>query len=74
MSRYHHDPKGFEAGMKQDLEHDAELGADIIHLAQMVWRVLTWPVRLLLRPFRRGASEELDSGERPNRPTIRPRR
>ena len=76
MAQYHHDPKGHEAGMKRDYQNDMGLGSDIIHLAQMGWRVLVWPVRLLLRPFRRAASrvDELDAGERPNRPRIRPRR
>ena len=76
MAQYHYDPKGHEAGQMKDFQNDMGLGSDIIHLAQMGWRVLVWPVRLLLRPFRGGASkvDELDAGERPNRPTIRPRR
>ncbi len=73
---YHHDPKGHEAGLRQDYQHDMGLGSDVIHLAQMGWRVVRWPVRLLLRPFRGGASgvDEPDAGEPSDRPTIRPRR
>ena len=73
---YHHDPKGHEAGLRQDYQHDMGLGSDVIHLVQMGWRVVTWPVRLLLRRSHGEAwwADEFDAGEPSDRRTIRPGR
>ncbi len=63
-----------EGPTAHDYQHDMGLGADVIHLAQMGWRVVAWPVRLLLRPFRGGATglDELDAGEPSRGPTPQP--
>jgi hypothetical protein len=46
-------PKHVRAAADQDARNDMRMGDDLIHLAQFVFRVLTWPARLLLRLARR---------------------
>ncbi|MPZ97875.1 MAG: hypothetical protein GEU80_00835 [Dehalococcoidia bacterium] len=49
----HLDPKHVRAAADHDARQDMGMGQDIIHLVQTVFRVITWPLRMLFRLVRR---------------------
>jgi hypothetical protein len=47
------DPKALKAAADRNHQNTMRLGDDVIHLAQLAWRIVTWPLRFALRLLRR---------------------
>ncbi len=49
----HLDPRGQRAAADKDFGDDMGIVEDFIHIGGALWRLLTWPLRLLGRLLRR---------------------
>ncbi len=49
----HLDPRGQRAAADKDFGDDMGIVEDFIHIGGALWRLVTWPVRLLGRLLRR---------------------